>query len=166
MPTFSAEGQHGAHGLQDAHDDFLAVPAPAVPRVWLGGALAAAAWLSVAAIVKFWPEPEDWPLTHETASLFTGIAVVLLVLAFVQHRLGGVGASLRRAGPWLLVLAVLTLIWEVVTAKLGLLPRPSSRHPRRLSKSLSRTMRGWQKPWRIRCACWPPATCWVRWRAS
>ncbi|MGO4611489.1 ABC transporter permease, partial [Variovorax sp. 2RAF20] len=82
----------------DAPDDFLALPAPAIPRVWLAGALAAAAWLAVAAVVKFWPEPEDWPLTHEAASLFAGIAAVLLVLAFVQHRLGGIGAALRRAG--------------------------------------------------------------------
>ncbi|KJK21918.1 ABC transporter permease [Burkholderiaceae bacterium 16] len=141
MPTFSADGQRGAldsaqalagHDAFDAPDDFLAVPAPAIPRVWLGGALAAAAWLAVAAVVKFWPEPEDWPLTHETASLFAGIAAVLLVLAFVQHRLGGIGAALRRAGPWLLVLAVLTLIWELVTAKLGLLPRPFFAPPQTL----------------------------------
>ena len=35
---------------------------------------------------------------------------------------------LFRAGPWLVALALLLGLWELVTAKLDLLPRPSSRH--------------------------------------
>jgi len=41
-------------------------------------------------------------------------------------------ARLRPAGPWLIALAVAVVVWQVVTAKLNLLPRPFFHPPQSL----------------------------------
>lgn len=136
MPTFSADALAASRTVPlEGLDDFpasAAADAPPVPRLWRGGLLAGAAWLAAAAVVRYWPEPEDWPLTQETALLFAAFALALLVLAVAHQHLGALGAALRRAGPWLVALAALTIAWEIVTAKLLLLPRPFFAPPQSL----------------------------------
>ena len=98
----------------------------AKPRrpVWRVGLVAMLAWLLVASVALAWPTAEPWPRTAEFAGLASAVAAVLGMAAFAGPLLpDGLGA-LRRAGPWLVVLALLVLAWEVATAKLGLLPMP------------------------------------------
>jgi len=53
-----------------------------------------------------------------------GGAAVLAGLAFAADRLGRFGARLAHYGPWLIALGVWFALWELVTAKLGWLPKP------------------------------------------
>jgi NitT/TauT family transport system permease protein len=95
------------------------------PRVLVSELVAAAAWLATAMLTAFWADrPDgDWGYTGSLATAFGVLAALITVAALVgrQFRLLG---RLSRIAPWLLVLAVLTAVWEVVTAKLGLLPMP------------------------------------------
>jgi NitT/TauT family transport system permease protein len=59
----------------------------------------------------------------------------------------------RRTGPWRILLAVAFAIWELVTAKFPLLPRPFFASPRRCWKSSPTTIRGSATACGIRCAC-------------
>jgi NitT/TauT family transport system permease protein len=94
-------------------------------RPWLTGAAASAAWLSVAVLVKFWPDrPEgDWPYTGDFAVILGGFAAALAAATIAGRWLGALH-RLRHLAPWLLVLALFVFAWELATAKLGLLPLP------------------------------------------
>jgi NitT/TauT family transport system permease protein len=65
----------------------------------------------------------DFEYTQSLAILCAAIAVILGAIAIFGLRLT-VPERVRRLGPWLVVLAVLTGLWEAATAKLGLLPMP------------------------------------------
>jgi NitT/TauT family transport system permease protein len=98
--------------------------------IWRCGVLAAAAWLLAAWLTAFWPDVG----TVEPASLLSGgMAAISLALA------GATVASiyldlprLVRAGPWLIALPLMLALWELVTAKLALLPRPFFATPQSL----------------------------------
>jgi NitT/TauT family transport system permease protein len=91
----------------------------------IGGLSAAAAWSAAAALTAFWPDrPEsDWAYTSDFAVICGGLAVGLALAAFAGVRFT-VLQRLRRLSPWLLALAPFLAAWEVVTAKLGMLPLP------------------------------------------
>lgn len=55
-----------------------------------------------------------------------------MVLSVVGRRLSRLGTRLRTAGPWLIALPVLLGIWELLTAKLALLPVPFFAPPQAL----------------------------------
>lgn len=78
--------------------------------------LAISASLSVALVTSNWPDGNPWAATNVTAAVFAAIAIVLAVF----YRKGWA----KRLAPWLLFFAVLVDVWEVTTAKLGLLPVP------------------------------------------
>jgi NitT/TauT family transport system permease protein len=82
------------------------------------------AWLGVAAIVAGWADADDWAFTHELAVGSAVFGLSLLVAAFSARRLHLLIDRLRPSAPWLVVLAILFAVWEIVTAKLNLLPRP------------------------------------------
>jgi len=94
-------------------------------RTWAGGALATLAYVALAHLTTLWPDKpdSDWEYTGHLAFVFTAIAGGLAVATFAGLRLS-FAARLRSTAPWLLALAVFLSLWEVVTAKLGLLPMP------------------------------------------
>lgn len=101
-------------------------------RVWWLGMLAALAWAVTAAVFLALPNAEsgftEWTYTTETGWASAGVATLLLALALLSPRPGTPGThmlhGLRRAGPWLVALAVGLGLWEYLTAKSGRLPTP------------------------------------------
>ena len=94
----------------------------------MGGLFAAAAWFMVAALTAFWPDKleSDWAYTGNLAAACGALAVALALAAFAGVRFTVFQRlqRLQRLSPWLFVLALFLAAWEVVTAKLGLLPLP------------------------------------------
>ena len=101
---------------------FFARPAT---RSLVGGLAAATAWFVAAALTAFWPDKieSDWAYTGSLAAACGALAVALALAAFASVRFT-VFQRLQRLSPWLFVLALFLAAWEVVTAKLGLLPLP------------------------------------------
>jgi NitT/TauT family transport system permease protein len=97
---------------------------PAI-RSLVGGLAAATAWFVAAALTAFWPDKieSDWAYTGSLAAACGALAVALALAAFASVRFT-VFQRLQRLSPWLFVLALFLATWEVVTAKLGLLPLP------------------------------------------
>ncbi len=94
-------------------------------RSLIGGLFAAAAWSMVAALTAFWPDKleSDWAYTGTLAAACGALAVALVMVAFASVRFT-VLQRLQRLSPWLVALAFFLGTWEVVTAKVGLLPLP------------------------------------------
>ena len=88
--------------------------------LWPGGLVVGALWFAAAAIVRFWPNADDWAYTDGLAGLEAGLGLLSIIAALVGPRWGGP----RRAAAWLSVLAIVFALWEIATAKLELLPRP------------------------------------------
>jgi NitT/TauT family transport system permease protein len=107
-----------------------AAPAAQRPPFWRTGLAAALAWLGVAALTLWWPDADDYERTALLGALQAAIGATLAValLASLWVNL----PRLRHAGPWLIALAVLFAVWELVTAKLNLLPRPFFAAPQSL----------------------------------
>ncbi|WP_458098000.1 ABC transporter permease [Roseomonas sp. WA12] len=91
-------------------------------RAWGGGALAGLAWLAAAVVILAWPDSDEYGLTE----LLGGAAAVLGIVFLAAGLAGAPGplGRLRPAGPWLVALAAGLVAWELVTAKLDILPRP------------------------------------------
>ena len=105
---------------------------PAAGRLWLGGLVASAAWLAAAALTAGWPDADEWARTGEFASLLAVLGGALAFAAPTLRWFGAMGERLRASAPWLVVLALGLIGWEVVTAKLDLLPRPFFAPPQAL----------------------------------
>lgn len=103
---------------------------------WRQGLAAALAWLLLGMLTWLWPNKEigfsDWAYTTEFAALTAAVAVLLAALALAGRRAGRVLRWLRPAGAWLIAAPVLLAVWEVATAKLGLLPPPFFAPPQSL----------------------------------
>ncbi|NPD16993.1 ABC transporter permease subunit [Xinfangfangia sp. D13-10-4-6] len=91
-------------------------------QIWRGGLWAALSWGSASAVTWFLPDVIQWGATGGFAILTGVIALVFLALAFLVTPARNPG--LVHYGPWFIVLGLWLLIWEVVTAKLGWLPKP------------------------------------------
>jgi NitT/TauT family transport system permease protein len=92
---------------------------------WRGELLAAAAWVAVALLTVLWVDrPDgDWNYTGALAVGFGVLAAAIIVVTVAGLYFSAL-RDIQRITPWLAVLALLIGIWEVVTAKLGLLPMP------------------------------------------
>jgi NitT/TauT family transport system permease protein len=103
---------------------------PAQPRPSWSGAVAATVWLAVAVLVAQWPNAANEEATGLLAACaaFIGLALLAATLAGAWLNL----APVARAAPWLVALALLLGLWEVVTAKLDLLSRPFFATPQSL----------------------------------
>ncbi len=102
-----------------------ALPASRPPlRVPWVGLLAGVGWLALAGVTLALPEEGDFPRTDLFGQGAAGLGVAVLALSPLAPRLGAFGAWLRRVGPWLVVLALALLAWELVTAKFGWAPMP------------------------------------------
>jgi NitT/TauT family transport system permease protein len=93
---------------------------------WGWGLAAIAFWLAATAIVALVSDlpDSDWPYASTLAAGFAGVAglVAAALLLGAWHEPAAI--QLRRLAPWLIVIATGFSVWEVVTAKLGLLPMP------------------------------------------
>jgi NitT/TauT family transport system permease protein len=88
------------------------------------GLLAAAVWLAATGVTVAWPDVYDLDYTPLLAWLQCIIGFALVAASLAGRRLGAFGDRLRFAGPWMLVLGLVFVVWQALTAKLGLLPRP------------------------------------------
>jgi len=88
------------------------------------GLLAASAWLSFAAITYYLPDEGDFGRGPELA-IFSAALASLLVLASLGGLLNRAFANrARRFLPWSLALGLFFIVWQVFSAKTGILPQP------------------------------------------
>ncbi len=110
--------------------------------IWWTGALAALAWAAVAAITLLLPNKEagfsEWLYTREFGIATGAIALVLQAIALIAPAARAPGATLldavRPVGPWLVALAAIFGLWELLTAKLAYLPTPFFAPPTALAE--------------------------------
>lgn len=111
-------------------------PARPAYRPWWTGLLAALAWAALSALTLSWDNAvvgfSDWAYTQEFGWLAAAVAALLAVAGLVPRVWPPVGARLRATGPWLVAIAVGLGVWELVTAKLALLPTPFFAPPQSL----------------------------------
>lgn len=104
------------------------------PALWA----ALLAWWALVALMVLMPDkPQGFAaprFVNETHELFIVLAVLLSVLVLASSAAPSLKAwqPLKRGGRWLIALALLTGTWELVTAKLALLPAPFFAPPRAL----------------------------------
>jgi NitT/TauT family transport system permease protein len=102
-------------------------------RFWLQGLVAAGVWLAAAVLIVYLPNATRlWPMTQGLANLcliMTGLILLAVVAGRWSRR---VAARTRTLGPWLIALPVLLTIWELLTAKFGVLPVPFFAPPQAL----------------------------------
>lgn len=101
-----------------------AASARAPSRLWRDGLFAAASWGLTSGVSWFVPDVIQWGATGAFAILTGVIALVFLGLAFVVAPGRPRTATLIHYGPWFIALGLWLLVWEVITAKLGWLPKP------------------------------------------
>jgi NitT/TauT family transport system permease protein len=100
--------------------------------VWWVGLLAAATWSSAAVVTAGWPDVYELSYTPLLAWIQGSLGVLLLIMSFSAQSLGWLGRRLRYAGPWLIALGLTFVVWQALTAKLGLLPRPFFTAPQKV----------------------------------
>lgn len=102
-------------------------------KVWRQGAVAVAAWVAVALLIRYWPNATRvWPMTLSLANLCLAVAALIGLFGVVGHWSAKVASRTRAAGAWLIALPILLGLWELLTAKLGLLPVPFFAPPQAL----------------------------------
>jgi NitT/TauT family transport system permease protein len=105
---------------------------PYLGPIWSPGLAAAAAWLIAAGLTASLPDVTRWGSRELFIQLLEAGAAILLVLALVNRRLGHAGEVIDHYGPWLIALGVIFAVWELLTAKLGWLPKPFFSPPQAL----------------------------------
>jgi NitT/TauT family transport system permease protein len=103
---------------------------PTRRSIWWCGALAAVAWLAAAATTEYWPDDGDVGPTDRLAACMAVIGLLLLGTTIISRSVAL--PRLFRAGPWLVVLALVFGSWDLASAKLNLLPRPFFAAPQSL----------------------------------
>ncbi|SCX26437.1 NitT/TauT family transport system permease protein [Pseudomonas sp. NFACC25] len=107
-------------------------PPVALKLGWQGAAVVTA-WVAVALLISYWPNAvRNWPMTQGLANLCLGVAALFIVLSLLGRRLSTLALRLRTAAPWLIAFPVLLGLWELLTAKLALLPVPFFAPPQAL----------------------------------
>ncbi|WP_331376068.1 ABC transporter permease [Sinorhizobium chiapasense] len=107
--------------------DFGAVSAASGLRnsaLWRDGLFAAATWGAAAAITCALPDVISWGATNLFAVVIGLGALLLLILSVTVPYLGRRVSTLVHYGPWLIAIGLWFAVWELVTAKLGWLPKP------------------------------------------
>ncbi|MBX8499353.1 ABC transporter permease [Pseudomonas lijiangensis] len=100
---------------------------------WKLGAVAVFAWILVAALTLYLPNAtRKWPMTEGLANLCLAIALLILLAGIAGRWSDSLARRAQAAGPWLIALPALLGIWEVLTAKSGLLPVPFFAPPQAL----------------------------------
>ncbi|MFP5076466.1 ABC transporter permease [Rhizobium sp. YIM 134829] len=127
------------HSLGPARPSALG---PAFSGLWVHGLLAAGTWAATAALTFLLPDVIVWGATGPFALLTLVGAGIFLALSFVVNHLGRFGRTLVHYGPWFIVLGLWLGAWEVLTAKLGWLPKPFFSPPQGL---LNVYLTDWQR---------------------
>lgn len=113
--------------------DATTLSPPIALKVWWQGAGVVLAWVAVALLISYWPNAtRNWPMTQGLANLCVGVAAAFIVLSLLGRRFAKLSRRLRGAGPWLIALPVLLGLWELLTAKLAVLPVPFFAPPQAL----------------------------------
>lgn len=99
---------------------------------WTGGILAGACWLAAAGVTGLWPDLNEWVYTDHLAVIQASLGAVLLILALGGRSFAPVSQRVRASAAWLVVLSLVATGWEIVTAKLMLLPPPFFAPPQSL----------------------------------
>ncbi|WP_234188142.1 hypothetical protein [Shinella sp. NM-101] len=94
------------------------------PGIWRNGLFAAGTWSLAAALTYGLPDAINWGATDLFAAVALAGAGIFLALSVTVGRLGSLGRTLVHYGPWFIVLGLWLAVWEVLTAKLGWLPKP------------------------------------------
>ncbi len=137
-----------------SHVQQIAAPLHVAPRFRPHALLAFAAllWFAAAGVSVWVPDADDYERTALFALLVGAVGAVLAAASLAEPALPkGLAARLRGVAPWLAVLPVLLVGWELVTAKFDLLPRPFFAAPqsllevftddwRRLGESVARSL--------------------------
>jgi NitT/TauT family transport system permease protein len=108
----------------------------AARKVWVTGGAAAALWAGAATLILLWPDADDLGRTGLLALLACAPALALAGFA-AASAVRPLPAALVRVGPWLAALALGLAAWELVTAKLDLLPRPFFAAPQSMLEVLT-----------------------------
>ncbi|MCQ4160348.1 ABC transporter permease subunit [Roseomonas sp. GC11] len=111
-----------------------AAPASAgtLPGLWWGGLLAALSWGGAGLLTGLLPDEIEVGRTQELGLGAALLGAALVLAALGAPWLGRAGQKLRAAGPWLTVLGLALAVWELLTAKLALLPLPFFASPQGL----------------------------------
>jgi NitT/TauT family transport system permease protein len=102
-------------------------------RFWRQGAVAVLAWVGVALLIVYFPNASrNWPMTQGLANLCLAVAVLIGLAGILGRWFPAVQRRARPAGAWLIALPLLLGLWELLTAKLALLPVPFFAPPQAL----------------------------------
>lgn len=102
---------------------------------WAGGLVSGLVWLAGAAVTTLLPDGSDivdWSYTNHMAGLEAGLGAILLALALGGRLTAPATAKVRGATAWVVALGLTLTAWEIVTAKLALLPLPFFAPPQAL----------------------------------
>ena len=112
---------HIAAGHARSGSRRLAFTRPALARLVLPAALIF--WIAASAITLVWRDQFPWYSTVQVGLGTGAIGLLILVVSLIGQIQSVIGTRLRRVGPWLLVLGIVAVVWQVTTAKLGFFPR-------------------------------------------
>ncbi|WP_255556998.1 ABC transporter permease subunit [Sodalis sp. dw_96] len=114
---------------------------------WYTGLAGAVAWGLLAALMVLWPDkPAGFvrPLyVQQTNVLAIAVALFLLFitlgerLPLLRYILAPLLRYIRAGGKWYVALALYVAVWEITTAKLGLLPAPFFAPPHALVEAFA-----------------------------
>lgn len=114
-------------------DDVIARPRLALPRLWGKGVTAAVFWLASAAVTLYWPNGiRNWPYSQLWAEINIAIALLLFGFSLTFRHWSPRLPWLSHAAAWLIALPVLFSAWQLLTAKLLILPVPFFAPPQAL----------------------------------
>ncbi|MCD5980624.1 putative inner membrane component of binding-protein-dependent transport system [Pseudomonas savastanoi pv. glycinea] len=100
---------------------------------WRQGAVAVVAWIGVGLLIAYFPNAtRNWPMTQGLANLCLAVAALIGLAGILGRWFPAVQRRAYAAGAWLIALPVLLGIWELLTAKLALLPVPFFAPPQAL----------------------------------
>ncbi|MDR2112269.1 MAG: ABC transporter permease subunit [Candidatus Accumulibacter sp.] len=104
-------------------------------RFYAFGLLPVAAWSLLGAITLFWPDKpagfaEEWPYTREfgagafTLAAFWGLLTFTSSFSGLPRVIERINARFRHLAPWFIASALFLALWEILTAKTGVLAPP------------------------------------------
>lgn len=111
----------------------IAAQERAPARFWRQGAAAVVAWIGVALLIAYFPNAtRNWPMTQGLANLCLAVAALIGLAGILGRWFPAVQRRAHPAGAWLIALPLLLGIWELLTAKLAVLPVPFFAPPQAL----------------------------------